>query len=196
MPKNKGAGGKSRKRGARSGAESHSRELTTKDEDQLYARMEANLGQSRLAVMCEDGTKRIAVIRGALRRKMWMTPGDILLCSKREFQDDKVDILLRYQPEEVKRLVKEGEVPQSLVVDTRRDGEEGGGTDGVQFVADDNDDDFELDADHYVAGQQEPDWGDEDDEEEEEDSSYQHKPQQKKVVVVDDDDEEVDIDNI
>ena len=54
------------------------------------------LGNGRLEALCFDGTKRLAHIRGKLRKKVWINQGDIILLSLREFQDDKADVIQKY----------------------------------------------------------------------------------------------------
>jgi translation initiation factor 1A len=46
-----------------------------------------------------------------MRRKVWIQPGDIVLCSLREFQNKKCDIILKYLPDEVKQLKAQGQIP-------------------------------------------------------------------------------------
>ena len=87
------------------------------------------LGNGRLEVQCFDGVKRLGHIRGKLRKKVWISTGDILLCGLREFQDGKCDIILRYTPEEARSLKAHGEVPDGTKInEVQVDGAEEGGT--------------------------------------------------------------------
>ena len=43
-------------------------------------------------------------IRGKLRKKVWISTGDIVLLGLRDFQDAKCDVILRYTPEEARQL--------------------------------------------------------------------------------------------
>lgn len=133
MPKSKGKGGKNRRRGKNDGEEK--RDLQTKEEGQVYAQVLRMLGNGRLEAQCFDGVKRLAHIRGKLRKKVWISAGDILLLGLREFQDSKCDVILRYTPEEARTLKSYGEVPESTrinenVVENEEEmsGEEGGFT--------------------------------------------------------------------
>ncbi|KAH9257848.1 translation initiation factor eIF-1A [Batrachochytrium salamandrivorans] len=133
MPKSKGKGGKNRRRGKNDGEEK--RDLQTKEEGQVYAQVLRMLGNGRLEAQCFDGVKRLAHIRGKLRKKVWISTGDILLLGLREFQDSKCDVILRYTPEEARTLKSYGEVPESTrinenVVENEEEmsGEEGGFT--------------------------------------------------------------------
>lgn len=54
------------------------------------------LGNGRVEAMCFDGEKRLAHIRGKMRKKVWINQGDIILLSLRDFQDDKADVIQKY----------------------------------------------------------------------------------------------------
>jgi translation initiation factor 1A len=71
------------------------------------------LGNGRLEVHCFDGKKRMGHIRGKLRKKVWINVGDVVLCSLREFQDDKADVIQKYSPEETRALRKYKEIPDN-----------------------------------------------------------------------------------
>ena len=48
------------------------------------------LGNGRCECFCYDGVTRLGHIRGKMRKKVWITAGDIVLVGKRDFQDEKV----------------------------------------------------------------------------------------------------------
>ena len=60
------------------------------------------LGNGRLEAMCFDGEKRLAHIRGKMRKKVWINQGDIILLSLREFQDNKADVIVKYTADEAR----------------------------------------------------------------------------------------------
>ena len=60
------------------------------------------LGNGRLEAMCFDGEKRLAHIRGKMRKKVWINQGDIILLSLRDFQDDKADVIVKYTADEAR----------------------------------------------------------------------------------------------
>lgn len=74
------------------------------------------LGQGRVDAFCFDGTKRMCTIRGTLRNRVWINPGDIILCSLREFGDEKADVILKYYDEEAKELKELGEIPEHVKI--------------------------------------------------------------------------------
>ncbi|EPZ33930.1 nucleic acid-binding protein [Rozella allomycis CSF55] len=121
MPKPKGKGGKNRRKG-KSESESK-RELIYKDEEQEYGQVVKMLGNARVELSCFDGKKRQGHIRGKMRKKVWIGTGDIVLCSLRDFQDDKCDIIAKYFPDEARQLVAEGELPDDVNIMEVAEGE-------------------------------------------------------------------------
>jgi len=125
MPKNKGKGGKNRRRGKNENEEK--RELQFKEDGQEYAQVTRMLGNGRLEAMCFDGTKRMCHIRGKLRKKVWVNQGDIILVGLRDYQDGKGDVILRYNAEEARNLKAYGELPETARInetDTLEGGED------------------------------------------------------------------------
>ncbi|KAI8849292.1 hypothetical protein BC829DRAFT_391950 [Chytridium lagenaria] len=111
MPKNKGKGGKNRKANEN---ESEKRELVFKEDGQEYALVAKMLGNGWIEVSCIDGEKRLAHIRGAFRKKVWITVGDVVLLGLRDFQDSKADVILKYTPDEARMLKSYGEIPENI----------------------------------------------------------------------------------
>ena len=72
------------------------------------------LGNGRLTAQCFDGKTRLGHIRGNMRKRVWINVGDIVLCSLREFQDDKADVILKYNPDEARALKAYGELPDII----------------------------------------------------------------------------------
>ncbi|KAL7750268.1 Translation initiation factor 1A [Sorochytrium milnesiophthora] len=112
MPKNKGKGGKNRRRGKNEN-DADKRELVFKEDGTEYAQVLKMLGNGRVEAQCFDGTKRLANIRGKMRKKVWINVGDIVLISLREFQDDKCDVILKYTADEARNLKTYGELPET-----------------------------------------------------------------------------------
>jgi len=115
MPKNKGKGGKNRRRGKNEN-EGAKRELILKEEGQEYAQVLKMLGNGRLEAMCFDGTKRLAHIRGKLRKRQWINTQDIILVGLRDYQDAKADVIMKYNSDEARRLKNMGHLPESVNV--------------------------------------------------------------------------------
>ncbi len=117
MPKNVGMGGKKRKQGKKRVIEE--RELQFADEHQIYGQVLRLLGDARLEIQCTDSIKRIGHIRGTMRKKVWIAMGDVVLCAKREYEDDKCDIILKYNEEEVRKLKQLKEIPENIKLPER-----------------------------------------------------------------------------
>nr|WCZ58434.1 translation initiation factor 1A [Paratrimastix eleionoma] len=115
MPKNKGKGGKNRRKGKNEN-ELEKRELIFKEEGQEYAQVLKMLGNGRLEAHCFDGQTRLCHIRGKLRKKVWVNTGDIILIGLRDYQDDKADVILKYSPDEARNLKKYGQIPENAQI--------------------------------------------------------------------------------
>jgi len=135
MGKNKGKGGKNRRRGKNDSVVK--RELVTKEEGQDYAQVLRMLGNGRLEAHCFDGQKRLCHIRGKMRKRVWVNQGDIILVGLRDFQDSKADVILKYNTDEARQLKKMGELPDHVNITEDMLGDEGG--DDVIFASDDSD---------------------------------------------------------
>lgn len=81
-----------------------------------YAQVTKMLGNGRLEAQCFDGEKRLAHIRGKLRKKVWINQGDIILLSLRDFQDAKGDVILKYTADEARNLKAYGELPETAKI--------------------------------------------------------------------------------
>tara|TARA_B100001115_G_C15771654_1_gene378700 strand:+ start:639 stop:1028 length:390 start_codon:yes stop_codon:yes gene_type:complete len=84
------------------------RELIYRDEDQQYARVLKLLGNRRLTCECFDGKERLGLIRGSMRKRVWISVGDLVLIALREFQDKKCDVIHKYKEDEERYLKKTG----------------------------------------------------------------------------------------
>jgi translation initiation factor 1A len=80
---------------------------------QEYAQVVKMLGNGRCECFCFDGVTRLGHIRGKMRKKVWITAGDIILAAKRDFQDEKVDIVHKYSADEARNLKQYGELPEN-----------------------------------------------------------------------------------
>ena len=125
MPKSKGKGGKNRRRGKNDNEEK--RELEFKEDGQEYAQVMRMLGNGRLEAHCFDGVKRLVHIRGKMRKKVWVSPGDIILVGLRDFQDAKADCILKYSAEEARNLKAYGELPDTAKINEGAVGDIGSG---------------------------------------------------------------------
>ncbi|KAJ1425862.1 hypothetical protein B484DRAFT_450934 [Ochromonadaceae sp. CCMP2298] len=128
MPKNKGKGGKNFKKGKKRDEGENRRDLIYKEDGQEYAQVLRMLGDGRLALQCYDDVARTGLIRGTMRRRVWINTGDIVLVGLREFQPDKADVIHKYSTEEARSLQAFGELPTNArinqtAVDMAMDGD-------------------------------------------------------------------------
>ncbi|CAF0744597.1 unnamed protein product [Adineta steineri] len=116
MPKNKGKGGKNRRRGKNEN-DDVKRELILREEGQSYAQVTRILGNGHLEAFCFDtagGKKRLCHIRGKLRKKQWINQGDVILVGLRDYQDDKADVIMKYHADEARELKRMREIPDNI----------------------------------------------------------------------------------
>ena len=74
MGKKNTKGGKKGRRG-KNDSGGPKRELYYKEDGQEYAQVTKMLGNGRVEASCFDGIKRMAHIRGKLRKRVWMGQG-------------------------------------------------------------------------------------------------------------------------
>lgn len=82
---------------------------------QLHGRVLKVLGNCRVIVYCNDDERRICHIRGAIRRRVWIEPGDVVLVSTREFElhsgekedMERGDVLAKFDLKHQSKLKKE-----------------------------------------------------------------------------------------
>jgi translation initiation factor 1A len=132
MPKNKGKGGKNRRRGKNEN-EGLKRELVFREDGQEYAQVTKMLGNGRLEAMCFDGVKRLCHIRGKLRKKVWINQSDIVLVGLRDYQDAKADVILKYSADEARNLKSYGEFPETVKINETVTFGEDGIDDEIEF---------------------------------------------------------------
>lgn len=86
-------------------------------EHEEYAFVIKLLGNCRVLVLCDNGNEAIGVIRGSMRRfnkRVLIETGDIIAVSMREFQNNKVDIVHKYNAEQCKILINTKEISDTL----------------------------------------------------------------------------------
>jgi translation initiation factor 1A len=82
-------------------------------EGQMYGRVLKLLGGCNALVYCNDNRERLCHIRGNMRKKVWLSAGDIVLISLRELDStgntptakiDRGDICAKYDPKVIYKL--------------------------------------------------------------------------------------------
>ena len=88
--------------------------------DQMYARVVRNMGNRNVQCLCNDLRTRLCHIRGVMRNRVWINPGDYVLISIRglateENKDtEKADILAKYDTDHLHRLRGEPDINARL----------------------------------------------------------------------------------
>lgn len=108
MPKNKN----SKNTKSKSSNTPQKRAMIFKDDMQEYGQMLKALGDRRITVMLTDRTEIMAIIPGRFRKRCWFKAGDIMIVARRDFQQDKFDVIHNYNEDEVKTLLKNYEIPE------------------------------------------------------------------------------------
>ena len=118
------------------------RTLEFKEDGESYGKIIKINGNRRFGCMLDDGEQRMAILPGRFKRFQRVNLGDFVLVSIRDFEKDKVDILIVYRPDEVRMMVAYGEIPSSFVTITENDSD-----DEVIFGEDDVcDEDIDIDS--------------------------------------------------
>jgi translation initiation factor 1A len=116
------------------------------------------LGNGRLEALCFDGSKRLAHIRGKLRKKVWINQGDIILLSLRDYQDEKGDVIMKYSSDEARALKAYRELPDTAKINETDTYGPGDGDDQCNFdFAEDDSESEEDEADGAAKGGKEID---------------------------------------
>ena len=149
-PKSKttGKGGKGHKRAKNGGPEeAQVKELVLRGVGQVYGKVSKMLGNGRISCKAyfDSGEKTImCIIPGKFRKRMWISPEDIILISIRDYQDNKADVLYKYSVVEAKRLARLGEIAlsESSIGDSHTDGDQSSNNnhfnDNIQWGGDDD----------------------------------------------------------
>jgi len=120
---------------------------------QEYAQVVGAKGNGRFELSCCDGGgARLGILRGTMRKRVWVNRSDlVLICKWGGMTDDsKCSIIHKYSEDEARRLLKEGELPENFKLNLDESDEE----DGVE--------------DDYFSGQPMDSSSEEEEEEEEE----------------------------
>ena len=79
-----------------------------KQEGEVLGIVESMLGANRVKIQSMDGKTRMGRIRGKMKKRVWLRVGDVIVMIPWSVQDDKADIVWRYQGTQVEWLKKNG----------------------------------------------------------------------------------------
>ena len=134
MPNNKG--GKKYKRNKNQVQENKTTRLKDVTQSQEYAQITKCLGNCRFEVLCFDGKKRMAIMCGKMRKRVFVNAHEIVLVSLREWQDSKCDIIHKYSASDVQKLKQKNLIPKSIKLEEKKDLDDEIMDDNLGFVFD------------------------------------------------------------
>lgn len=148
MPKNKGRGGKGFRSHKKSNNDQTKRKLETKSDvisnehiNVDYAKVLKLLGSRRIKVKTTDNREVTCIIPGKFKKRVWINVGDIVMINIRDYQDDKSDVIHKYDAIEIRKLIKLDEISELFAGDINFEEE----NISSPFVFEDDDDEEEED---------------------------------------------------
>lgn len=111
-------GGKKKSRGKnKKHDEERKKDVFLKEEGQEYAKVIKREGGPILSLKLYSGNSVKGTIRGSMRRRCWITAGDIVLVGLRDFQEEKVDVIHKYSDNDARELIEKGQLTNNFVND-------------------------------------------------------------------------------
>jgi len=121
--------------------QNRNRTIIEPDDEQEYGVVQDMLGNGRLRALCSDGVIRVGRIRGSMRKyagKVIIEKGDLIIVARREWEDDKVDVVHKYTHEEMSKLLRGNYLTPCIVkAINQTDTDVGSSHDYVVFMEDD-----------------------------------------------------------
>jgi len=117
MGKNK-IGGKGHKKKKNNTDESSSNHLILIEEEQNYGKIIKSLGSCRFDLIDSLNKEHLGIVRGNMRKKIWIKVDDIVIFSYRSFQDNKVDIIHKYKDCEIPKLIEMDQLTSKFATTT------------------------------------------------------------------------------
>ena len=90
--------------------------LPKKQNHEMFAIAERLMGGSRINMICEDGQARMARIPGKMKRRARVRAGDLCIIRPWDIQNEKADIIYRYNRTQAITLSKRRLLPEDLDV--------------------------------------------------------------------------------
>ncbi len=79
-----------------------------REEEEVLGILDQRVGASRMIVRCLDGKSRNCRVPGRFKRRLWLREGDVVLVKPWEFDDEKADVIFKYNPSAVSWLKRKG----------------------------------------------------------------------------------------
>ena len=144
MPKNK-IGGKKHK--GKKNDVKVAKTLEVPEENESIGQVSRANGNGRFSVRCIDGVTRLGILRGTMRKRVWINRLDLLLVEPWDFETDKCSILHKYDDDEYEKLKILGHIPKEF----KLEGDECDGNDDDYFSYNISDSDTEEDDNPIVS---------------------------------------------
>ena len=119
MPNQKG--GKKFKKGKKNNNYEKKLIFKSSEDNQEYAKILKVNGSGRYNLFCFDGTERLGICAGNIKRKVRLTLDDIVLVSLWDFQDSKCSIVHKYETDEILKLKNLNEFPTTIQLEENND---------------------------------------------------------------------------
>ena len=119
MPNQKG--GKKFKKGKKNNNYEKKLIFKSPEDNQEYAKILKVNGSGRYNLFCFDGTERLGICAGNIKRKVRLTLDDIVLVSLWDFQDSKCSIVHKYETDEILKLKNQNEFPSTIQLEENND---------------------------------------------------------------------------
>lgn len=87
------------------------------EEEYEYGFVNQMMGNGRCVIYCEDGKERLGRIRGSMRKyraKVIISTNDLIALTRREYEEDKVDIIHKFTFEEASHLLNKHKLPEMI----------------------------------------------------------------------------------
>lgn len=116
-------GGKGHRKNKKPVVENNIKNMEYREEGEEYAKVTSLLGNGRIRVQLPNKTEKLAIIPGRMKKKRYgnfIAVDDITLVGVRSWdtRGDKVDVLYRYNPEQVLILQAKQELPAHWTKDS------------------------------------------------------------------------------
>ena len=77
-----------------------------------------SLGSCRFDLIDPLNKEYLGIVRGNMRKKIWIKVDDIVIFSYRSFQDNKVDIIHKYRDNEIHKLIEMDQLTSKFATTT------------------------------------------------------------------------------
>ena len=90
--------------------------LHKRQNKEIFAIADQLMGGSRINVVCDDGKSRMARIPGKMKRRARVRAGDLLIIKPWDIQNEKADIVYRYNRTQANTLSRRKLLPEEINV--------------------------------------------------------------------------------